>query len=194
MNVRLSILLVLVLVLIGGSVAITQSLKTKERTPQQPWLFKVNVEDITQISVTHLGQRMEYALQGDDWVIKDGNDTPVFHDKWAGTTLLLSGPRVSRDTEITIEDAAKYGLESPQTKVRIVDRSGHPIEFHLGNATPDGRDWYAKLADSDRLFTVADIWGEVISKLATEPPYEPTPTPPPPTPEAATATPQTGDR
>ena len=173
MNVRLSILLVIVLVLIGGSVGITQALRTKEPREQEPWLFKVNVGDTEQISVTHVDQHMDYAYEGSQWVIKDGNDTPVFVDKWSGTTLLLSGPRSSRALDIEIDDAAEYGLDSPQTKVQIVDKSGFPLRFELGDPTPDGNDWYARLEGSARLFTVASAWGEVISKLATEPPYPP---------------------
>ena len=175
MNVRLSILLVIVLILVGGSVGITQALRTKEPREQEPWLFKVNVGDIRQISVTHNEDHMDYNYEGTQWVIKDGNDTPVFTDRWAGTTLLLSGPRSSRALDIEIYDAAEYGLDSPQTKVQIVDKSGFPLRFELGDPTPDGDNWYARLEGSASLFTVASAWGEVISRLATEPPYPPSP-------------------
>ena len=173
MNVRLSILLVLVLALVGGSVLITRQLSTKQPKEQVPWLFKLNMEDIMSISVVYGDQRMDYARTGDGWVIKDGNDSPVFQDKWAGTTLLLSGPRSDRALADDIDDPAKYGLDSPQTMVQVFDKSGFPIEFHLGNPTPDGENWYARLVGSERLFTVASAWSEVISKLATQPPYLP---------------------
>ena len=173
MNVRLSILLVIVLVLIGGSVGITQALRTKEPREQEPWFFKLNVGDIEQISVTHNDEHTEYAYEGSQWVIKDGNATPVFVDKWAGATLLLSGPRSSRALDIEIVDPAEYGFDPPQTKVEIVDKSGFPLRFELGDPTPDGDNWYARLEESPRLFTVASSWCEVVSKLATEPPYPP---------------------
>ena len=191
MNVRLSILLVVVLVLIGGAVFITRELSTKERVEVAPWLFQVNIEDISSISVNHNGTVMGYALVDGQWVIKDGNDTPVFLQKWAGTTLLLSGPRSTRGLPDPIDDPAKYGLDSPQTKVELIDRVGVPLIFHLGDVTPEGRNWYARLVGSDRLFIVASEWGEVISKLATEPPYPPTPTPA--AEGAASAVPNTGD-
>ena len=173
MNVRLSILLLVVLALVGGSVLITRQLSTREPKDKVPWLFKLNMEDITKISVVYGDQRMDYAFTGDEWVMKDGNDSLVFTEKWAGTTLLLSGPRSDRALADEIDDPAKYGLDSPQTMVQVFDKSGFPIEFHLGNATPNGLSWYARLVGSDQLFTVASIWGEVISKLATKPPYLP---------------------
>ena len=179
MNVRLSILLVVIFGLIGGSVYITQELSTKERQPRPDWLYRIDIEDISRISVTTTGASMSYVLDGDQWIIQDGNDTPVFIDKWAGTTLLLSGPRSDRLLAEEIDDPAKYGLEPPMTEVTVVDQHGFQLTFHLGTTTSDGSQRYTRLVGSDRLFTVAAIWGDVVSKLATELPYTPTPIPTP---------------
>lgn len=175
MNVRLSILLVLVLALVGGSVIITKELSTKKHREREDFLYKFNSADLRLITVTHGDRTVEYERQGDQWVIKDGNDTPVDTDKWSGTPLLLSGPRSSRLVIEPIDDPAKYGLDPPQTLVRILDRSNIPLDLHLGLPTPKGSDWYATVVGSDKLFTVAGVWGEVITKLVTKPPYPPTP-------------------
>ena len=173
MNVRLSILLVIVLAIVGGSVVITQQLRTREPRDQAPWMYRVNVDDIAGVSVLHKGERTDYALEDEEWIIKDGEDTQVFLDAWSGKVLILSGPRSSREVAEQIDDPAKYGLDSPQTRVTITDKSGSPLEFYLGDPTPNGVNWYARLVASERLFTVDSTWSEVISKLATEPPYTP---------------------
>ena len=178
MSVRLSLLLVVVLIIVGGTVVITQRGKTAEPQIVQPWMYRVDMEDITDISVVHKGERQDYELQDKQWVIKDGNDTPVFIDRWAGTTLILSGPRSSRALADQVDDPAKYGLDSPQTSVTLENKSGAPLVFHLGDPTPDGNHWYAKVEGSEMLFTVASLWGETISRLVNEPPYTPTPEPP----------------
>ena len=179
MSVRLSILLVVVLALIGGAVWITLALREKEPSDNPPWMFLLNMEDIASVSVTHKDKRVDYALEGGQWVIKDGNDTPV-GQRWIGTTLILSGPRASRALADQIDDPAEYGLDTPQTDVQIVDKSGQPLRVHLGDPTPNNLNWYARLVGSGRLFLVASEWGEVITRLATEPPYPSTPTPEPP--------------
>ena len=177
MNVRLSILLVLVLVLIGGSVFVTKELSTKKHTQREDFLYKFSSDDLLVITVTHRGQTVEYARQDNQWVIRDGNDTPVDVDQWAGTPLLVSGPRSSRVVDERIDDPAKYGLDPPQTQLRILDRSNIPLDLYLGDPTPRGGDWYATVVGSGKLFTVAGVWGEVISKLAIDPPYPDVPTP-----------------
>jgi hypothetical protein len=174
MNVRLSILLVVVLILIGGSVAITYGLRDKEPTEKDPWLFKVGFEDIMGIQVAHAGEQIEFATEdGEKWVIKDGEDTPVFRERWSGIPFLLSGPRCDRAVSETIEDPAAYGLDDPQTIVQLTIKGNQTLVFHLGNPTPDGSAWYARLENDDRLCSLAAVWGEVVSGLAVEPPYPP---------------------
>ena len=146
----------------------------REPEVEPPWLFKVDPGTIAHISVTHLGETVEYENTENGWVIKDGADTPVYMEKWSGTTLLLSGPRSSPDVVgRSVEDLSVYGLEDPQTRVTVTDYAGTRISFNLGDPTPDGQKWYAALAGDARLYTVVAIWCEVVSKLASEPPYPP---------------------
>ena len=173
MNVRLSILLIAVLVLIGGSVLMTVALRTKEPKELQDWMYRVDMEDINSVSVIHKDEQVDYALEGDQWVIKGGEETPVFRDKWGGKILLLSGPRSSRTLADEIDDPSKYGLDSPQMKVQLVLKSGQLLNFQVGDPTPDKQNWYAQLVGSEKLFTVAGVWGEEIARLVTEPPYPP---------------------
>ena len=168
-------MLVSILVLIGGAVFITQALSTKEKTTQVDWMYKISVDDIWGISVIHQGTLQGYTRhEPHNWVILDGRDSPVHGPKWSGTPLLLSGPRGSRLLSEQIDDPAKYGLDKPQTLVTVVDGNGTPaVDFVLGAVTADGRDWYARVVGSQRLFTVNSDWSEVISSLVTEPPYTP---------------------
>ena len=184
MNVRFTILLVVVLILVGGAVGITNCLSQKAREPQQDWLYKIDVDDIGAISIKHQDTEdglteagFECVPEPDSpkrcshWVIKDGFDTPV-GESWPGKTLLVSGPRSSRLLAETIDDPGKYGLDSPRAEVRVVNKNGFPIDFHLGDLTPDGENWYARLVGSERLYTVAAIWGDEVARMATEPPYD----------------------
>ncbi len=174
MNVRFSIFLVVLFLLIAGSVTVTRILTIPEPQEKQPLLWKVNFEEIVHISVIHEDETVSYALKDEDqWVIEDGNDTPVYLDKWGGTTVLLSGPRASRVISESITDPASYGLEKPNTVIQVRERGGQLFEVHLGTKTPDGQNQYSRLVGTKSLFTVASLWGDVIVKLVTEPPYPP---------------------
>lgn len=177
MNVRLSFLLVAVLLIFGGTFLAVRLTGSEDRTPEQPWLYRVDEMALAHIRVSHNGQTVDYdkGPGSNTWYIQGDPDVAVFQKKWGGTTLLLSGPRVNRLLDDTIGDPATYGLAAPQTTVELTDRSGLTQEFYLGSATPDGANQYASLEGSPSLFTVPVFWGMVVSELATEPPYPPPP-------------------
>ena len=174
MNIRLTILLVFVLILFGGAFLWFQFNTERERVPNQPWLYRLDDGSIVHIEVSHAGKTVNYDKKpgGTTWYIQDPDgETAVFLEKWSGTPLLLSGPRVNRLLRDTIDDPAKYGLDPPLSVIKVTERSGLVYEFHMGNTTPDGENQYTRLVGDSKLFTVPQIWAEVINRLALEPPY-----------------------
>ena len=172
MNVRLSILLVLVLLVFGGTFLAIKLTGSDEPRETDPWLYSIDSGNITRVSVTYQDDTFTYQQTpgSPDWIILGEPEIPVFPDKWAGITLLLSGPSVPLEDE-TIRDPEQYGLEPPVTEVTVSDRSGNVVEFHLGNATPDALRHYARLVGNPELFTVPDSMATVVNGLVTNPPY-----------------------
>ena len=174
MNIRLSILLVTILVLFAGTYFVIQINDSNTVGEKQPWLYKIDDKSIVALEVTHDNQTVIYAKKkgSSKWSIKsEDGDIPVAIAKWSGTTLVLSGPQVNRVLEGNIGQMSEYGLDPPQTVVKITERSGLIQEFHIGYQTPDGENQYAILSDDPQLFTVPQVWALVINKLATNPPY-----------------------
>ncbi len=173
MNLRLSILLVAVLLLFGGTFLVVRFFGPSERPPEEPWLYRIGEDTIRHIEVTTEGQSVSFNRPpgGFRWYIEGEPDIPVFQEKWSGTPLLLSGPRVNRDLAQTIEDPASYSLDPPLSIVKVTDRGGQSFEFHMGGTTPDENNTYARLVGHPTLFTVPTIWAQVINRLATDPPY-----------------------
>ena len=176
MNVRLTILLAVVAVMIGATWAIiefTDVIFKPEPDPDEPWLFHIDEGDISFIEVIHDGQSAQYERDPASrfWMIKGDPDLPVFQQKWGGTPLLLSGPRVNRGLKETLDDPAQYGLAPPASIVRVADLAGNEVEFHMGIPTPDGDNQYVRLVGDDALYSVPSVWADVVNRLATEPPY-----------------------
>ena len=101
MNLRLSILLVVVLIFFGGTFLVLRFTDSSERDSSRPWLYRINEGSIVKLEVAHQGETVKYYrnLASRDWYIEGGPeevDIPVFQQKWSGTPLLLSGPRVTR--------------------------------------------------------------------------------------------------
>ena len=99
---------------------------------------------------------------------------PPDHDRWGGIDFILGGPQTRRDlseTTIIIEDPAEYGLDNPHTVVTIGLTLDRFVQFNLGNKTTDGNHHYGQVTGFPQLFLIADSWGDVIGRLASEPPY-----------------------
>ena len=73
----------------------------------------------------------------------------------------------------SFDNPASFGLDPPQTVVKVTERSGLVYEFHMGSTTPDEENQYTYLVGDPTLFTVPQIWAQVINNLADEPPYPP---------------------
>ena len=176
MNVRLTILMVVVVAIAGGAWAIiefTDIVSRGEVKEDEPWLFHIDEGTITYIHVAHGGQSVEYARDSGShqWMILGEPSYPVFQQRWGGTPLLLSGPRVNRGLKETIVNPADYGLDPPETVVRVSDWAGNTHEFHMGIPTPDGANQYARLVGDDALYTLPSVWADVVNRLALDPPY-----------------------
>jgi hypothetical protein len=175
MNPRLTILLVAVLLIFGGTFLAVRLTGSKEVANFTPWLYQIDDGSIVHVEVAYGGQTVNYAKEPrtEDWYIEGEPAVSVLPEKWQGTPLLLGGPKVSRVLAEKIENPASYGLEPPLTRVRITDVSGTILEFHLGQATPDTKNQYARLAGHPGLYVVPTEWADVVNRLAIEPPYPP---------------------
>lgn len=173
MNLRLSILLVLMLVIFGGTFLAIRFTGSVENPDTRPWLYSIDSEDIAHISVNMQGDTVSYERKAgsNDWSILGEPDIPVFPPKWAGITLLLSGPKVTRVLPDTIENPEDFGLAPPVSRITIIDRGGNSLEFHLGDTTPDPEQQYARLLGDPTLFTVPVSMADVINGLVGNPPF-----------------------
>lgn len=174
MNIRLTILLIIVLLLFGGTFAGVILTRDPEPRQEQAWLWRLDDNSLVNIMVTYQGETIEYRKKegGVRWfIVEEDRERQVYQDKWSGTPLLLSGPRVNRTLADEMVNPAQYGLEPPTTVVRITERTGRAYEAHLGLETPDGENQYARLVGSPKLFSVPQIWARVVNRLAFQPPY-----------------------
>ena len=174
MNLKMTALLV-VAALVVGVVAYVNPFKGEdEQKEKSPWFYQVTEDDIQSIGITHRGQNVEFVRTEQNWwAFVDPPDVPPWLHRWGGIVLLLSGPQTRRDLSAaapTIGDPAEYGLDDPQTLVDITLKGGRLLQFRLGDKTTDGEQYYAQVVGFPQLFLIVASWGDVISKIAKEPP------------------------
>ena len=182
MNVRVTIALVVAAIAVGVVVYINPFQSEPEPVDDSPWFFQLAEEDIQSIEVIHRvpdGQTVEtvsFVKTSPEhylWEFVEPEGVPPDRNRWGGITLLLSGPKTRRDLtpqNVIIEDPAEYGLDDPATVVKVGLTLDRDLEFRLGHETTDGFHHYGQVIGFPQLFIIADSWGDVIARLAVEPP------------------------
>ena len=147
----------------------------EKKAAKSPWFYQVAEDDIETIRVRYLDDKSVsfYKTEGRTWAFSDPEGIPPNFNRWGGITLLLSGPGTRRDltaVQPIIDDPAQYGLDDPDTIVDVGLTASRSVQFRLGDLTTDGRHHYGQVVGFPDLFLIASSWGDVISRLANEPP------------------------
>ena len=175
MNIKLTISLVALAVIAVIVYFVNPFAGEEEKKISEPWFYQVHVDDMTSIQIDHFGESASFVkTKSDSWAFDMPELIPPDHDRWGGIDFILGGPQTRRDlseTTIIIEDPAEYGLDNPHTVVTIGLTLDRFVQFNLGNKTTDGNHHYGQVTGFPQLFLIADSWGDVIGRLASEPPY-----------------------
>ena len=147
----------------------------EKKAKKSPWFYQVAEDDIETIRVRYLdtGDVSFFKTEQRTWAFTDPEGIPPNFNRWGGVTLLLSGPGTRRDltaVQPLIDDPAQYGLDNPDTIVDVGLTANRSVQFRLGDVTTDGRHHYGQVEGFPDLFLIASSWGDVISRLANEPP------------------------
>lgn len=175
MNVKVTLLLVVAALALGIVAYINPFRQEEELEPKPPWFYQVDMDDILVISIRYRGDHVKFVstLEG-TWAFDDPAGIPPSPRRWGGITLLLSGPRTWRDlTSVApsiIENRAEYGLDDPDMIVDLGLVGDRWLQFRLGDKTTDGGYHYGEVVGFDELFLIVANWGDVLARLAYEPP------------------------
>ena len=172
MNVRVTAVLLAILGVVSAYLIFVGPPGSGEpaRAPS-PWFYSASMDDVEAIRIASTGVEESFVRSEDGWVFVGPERIPVDLDRWGGVTLLLSGPQSTRVFADGVDDVAKYGLDEPETVINARLRGDREIEIRLGDLTPNGFQHYAMQGNDPALYLVDSLWGEVLVKLATDPPF-----------------------
>ena len=174
MNLRLTIGLIVVAAVVVAVVLINPFAKEEVRQPDAPWFYQVSMDDITEISVGN-GDDYRRFFKNEErvWVFEDPENVPADPQRWGGMTVLLSGPKTRRLLIDSPDDLDQYGLTDPYTVIDVKLSGDREITVEIGNETPNGFYRYGMVTGYDQLYLINDSWGDVLTRLAVEPPLPP---------------------
>ena len=193
MNYKITIALIVMLAVVSviGVLITTSGGRSTPKQTRLPRIFAFQVEedDIVSVRIAREGQTLTFiqSVDGLTWHFDDLDGEEVDRERWGGIPLLLSGPLYQRVIAEQATELGLYGLDEPSLIVHLgLQGIEREVEVRVGDKTPQAGAHYVQFIDDPRIYLVDATWGDVLARLAEEPPRIPTP---PPTPEPATATP-----
>ncbi len=185
MNFRITLVLVVVAVLMGGYLWFGPPLTEPEQSndpTSQDWFYLVDDSLINRLDVTYFGADASFIRDSERvWHYGDLSGPPVSLE-FAGTPFIAGGARSPR---LIVEnpdqaDLELYGLDSPQITLRFHMEDGQAYTVYVGDLTPDRITNYARIDGIDSVYLLDRTWGEHMARLITETSVfvsTPTPTP-----------------
>ena len=187
MNFRITLLLVVVAILMGGYLWLGPPLTEPEEDDSptsQDWFYLVDDSQIDRLDVTYFGTPAIFIRDSERIWHYGSLDGPPVSEEFAGTAFLAGGARSPRLITENPDDAdlALYGLDDPQITLRFYMEDGQAYTVYVGDLTPDRITNYARIDGIDRVYLLDRAWGEHFARLITENSIfvsTPTPTPDP---------------
>ena len=178
MNYRLTIGLVVALAIVAAVSAIIVTnddpgVPDRVRIQREFW-YTIDDDSINNVSIRTGAQEQTWVRDDNRrWYFDTTDGDPVDRARWGGVTLLLSGPQHVRELAGAAAHLDRYGLVSPDTVIRIGVAGGvDGVVVRLGDRTPDGGENYAQKDDDPGVYLIDSTWGEALTKLVREPPYQ----------------------
>ena len=174
MSIRTSLILLVLLVLVAGSLVFSQfrpSPPPDDAIPENIGVIAVSPNDLHRVTISYRESTQVFFKKGDYWHFDDVYETPVDNDRWGGIVPLLSGPVSRRLLLETTEALSPFGLDDPQVRLSVELTANRGFEYLLGNKTEDGVSHYVKLQESPLVYLVDSTWGDVLTRLIVDKPY-----------------------
>ncbi len=178
MNVRTSVILLVLLIMVAGTVIFSQArpqrVSIDPNAPQdcgEPFVMLVTPEDIYRVTVVHGTEQIDFKQRDSDWIIQGASPIEVNLERWGGIVYLLSGPRSSRLLCDNTMDLDEYGLDEPRTIIRMYAKGDRIFEYRIGNPTEDRTNDYVTLKNSSDIYLVDATFSDVMVTLLKNVPY-----------------------
>lgn len=135
--------------------------KRKKEEPDKdapPKIINIPQDSIVRIEIRRRGQEQPVAIEkGQDgqWRIVSPENLPADQDTVRSLLSTASELTANRLLEEQATDLRTYGLDPPAVEVTIRQNNGKALKLLLGDETPTGSYYYAKLQGDPRVFTLA---------------------------------------
>ncbi len=154
----------LVFALLGGAYFAIRNYEPKDDTANPNSIAKIQVlaEDVNQLQEIRVENQTEsfaFTKTEQKWVVAGKEQIDLYAARVE--SLCFSAANLTADTLIAREcdDYAVYGLDHPQARVELNKINGETVDIEVGNQTPAGDGYYAKISLAPAVYKISQSLG-----------------------------------
>lgn len=119
-------------------------------------LTTLESDRVTEISYTINGTTLSYSKSDDTWFDESDNKAPVNQDYITNMLSKISNLSADKIVVEEAEDLGEYGLDKPTMMINVTSDDKTTVELSIGDSLGVGSGYYAKLADKNTVYAVAE--------------------------------------
>jgi hypothetical protein len=134
--------------------------KEKEGKPttsaDAPKILDLKEDNLARVEIAKKGEKplvIEKAQAG--WKMTGPQPLPADQDAVRSVVSTVTSLDSSRLVEEKAANLATYGLNAPAVEINVGQKGGQSTKLLIGDETPTGGNFFAKLANDPRIFTIA---------------------------------------
>jgi hypothetical protein len=161
MNIRGLLIAVVVLAALGGGVYWSNKVKEAEANKPDkdapPKILSIPEDQFKQIEILKKGEEpiVIRKVESGKWEMESPKQWLVDQDAATSLVSTLSSLSSGRLVEAKVADLSPFGLADPGLKVSVTEKNGKVEKLLVGDESPAGGGYFAKLDGDSRLFTIA---------------------------------------
>jgi len=164
MRFRGLMIAVVLLAALGGALYWSNKAKSKEAgkplADTTPKLLSIPEDQFRKIEIRKAGAEGATVLEkdaSDKWAITAPQKLPADQDAIRSMVSTLSSLNSDRLIEEKASELGSYGLASPSLQVTVTKKDGKSEQVLIGDETPTGSGFFAKLPGDARVLTIASF-------------------------------------
>lgn len=172
MRIRGLLIAALVLAVLGGAIYWSNRAKKAEESKPSPdappKILTLEAAQIQQIEIRRAGAEPVILKRQDSgpWTMTTPPQFPVDQDAAGGMVTTLTSLTADRLVEEKPSDLAEFGLANPALEIVVTLKDGKTRRLLIGDETPTGYGWFAKLADEAKVYSLASYNKSSLDKTA----------------------------
>ena len=166
MNMRRTLILGLLLILVAGYFYIFEFRAAKQKEEIEESLKKIipfSQEEITEINITKKAETITLK-KGKEWVLESPASYKADEGEIKAVIEKLNKAKKDRMIEENPSDLSPYGLKEPQAELLVKNKENKSTRILFGKSNPTGEFLYAKISDSPGVFLINISINNILDK------------------------------